>query len=134
MPQSTQCPQNNKDLHSVEVTGQKRRMVKQPPLPPLDPGRRYVQAKTSNASVLVGFFFRHRKFKVGKGSFGPDGLSAPTRKAREKFKFNEYFELGTGIKVSPEKAPWELNVFRNRVVFFILIAVVLGYCLAWLAG
>lgn len=129
-----QRPSSPESAEAVEVAALKRRVVKQPPLPPLDPERRYVQPKTSNVAVLGGFLFRRRKFKVGKKAFGPDGLRAPTRKAREKFRFNEYFELGTGIKVSPDKAPWELNVFRNRIVFFIMLAVVIGYCLAWLAG
>lgn len=121
----------------------RRRVIKARGLEPLDPDRRYVQPESSRVSVFPGVFSwtwrvarpgreHGRKVKVSRGAFEPDGLRAPTLNHRKKARFNQYFELGTGIKPPAAELSQEDRIRRNRIVFFIGLIGVGSYCAYWL--
>ena len=120
---------------AVQVAAQKRRVIKSRPLEPLDPERRYVQPHTSRVALCTSVFSwmtpRWRKVDMRRRVAEPNGLNAPTPVSREKARFNQYFELGTGIRVRPGNVNWELNVHRNRVIFLLVLLGVILYCLHW---
>lgn len=121
----------------------KRRVIKSRPLEPLDPERRYVQPEASRAGFAPHLFTwvfgaakpgreHGRKVKVTRGAFEPDGLRAPTQQHRKKARFNQYFELGTGIKFPSVELTREDRIRRNRIIFFVSLAAVLVYGAFWL--
>ncbi|MCC5847023.1 MAG: hypothetical protein JJU29_02935 [Verrucomicrobia bacterium] len=121
------------------VVAQKRRVIKSRSLEPLDPERRYVQPDTARVALCHGIFawvrpLHGRKVKVKNRGMESNGLSAPTVHSREKAKFNDYFELGTGIKIKPGNVNWELNVHRNRIIFLAATIAVVLYCIYWASG
>lgn len=130
---------------SEGAVGQKRRVIKARSLEPLDPERRYVQPEASRVGFAPVFFSwardvarpgreHGRRVKVNRGSFEPDGLRAPTQHHRKKARFNQYFELGTGIKFQPVEISQEDRILRNRIFFFLTLAAVAGYCVYWLTS
>jgi hypothetical protein len=137
-------PQSSPDSVHSEVDGLKRRrVIKARSLEPLDPERRYVQPEASRVGFVPGFFSwtwgvakpgreHGRKVKVSRGSFEPDGLRAPTQHHRKKARFNQYFELGTGIRMPSVEISQEDRIRRNRIVFFVSLAAVIAYCAYWL--
>ncbi len=121
----------------------RRRVIKARSLEPLDPDRRYVQPEASRVGMIPGLFSwswgvakpgreHGRKVKVSRGSFEPDGLRAPTPQLRKKARFNQYFELGTGIKFPAVEISHEDRIRRNRIVFFVSLFAVISYCVYWL--
>lgn len=132
-------------VHAEAETLNKRRVIKARPLEPLATERRYVQPEASRVGFAPVFFSwardvarpgreHGRKVKVHRGSFEPDGLRAPTQNHRKKVRFNQYFELGTGIKFQPVELSQEDRIRRNRILFFLMLAGVIGYCIYWLAA
>lgn len=129
---------------SSETDGLKRRrVVKARPLEPLDPERRYVQPEASRAGFAPSLFRwtwgvarqgreHGRKVKVSRGAFEPDGLRAPTQQHRKKARFNQYFELGTGIKFPSVEISQEDRIRRNRILFLLSLVGVAAYCAYWL--
>lgn len=145
----SKIPQSSRSyVSSVSIEaepGTKRRVIKARPLEPLDPERRYVQPEASRVGFAPIFFSwardvarpgreHGRKVKVGRSSFEPDGLKAPTQQHRRKAKFNQYFELGTGIKFPSVELSQEDRIRRNRILFFLTLAGVIAYCAYWLAS
>jgi hypothetical protein len=113
-----------------------RRVVPHRGLDPLPPARRYVQPAVSHVSVFTGLFawalranFRgsSRRVRVARGSFGPDGLSAPTECARGRFKFKNYFEFGAGRPLQLFGDHGLIPVNRNRAVFVLLLVSAIVY-------
>ncbi|MCC5844004.1 MAG: hypothetical protein JJU05_07120 [Verrucomicrobia bacterium] len=143
MTQSHRTQSSPDSVHS-EVDGLKRRrVIKARSLEPLDPGRRYVPPEASRVGFVPGFFSwswgvakpgreHGRKVKVGRGAFEPDGLRAPTQHHRKKARFNQYFELGTGINFPTVEISQEDRIRRNRIIFLVSLAAVIGYCAYWL--
>lgn len=134
-PTPTSAKSRETSLDAVQVAAQKRRVVKARPMEPLDPERRYVQPHTSRVALCTSVFSwmtpRWRKVDMRRRVAEPNGLNAPTHHCRDKARFNEYFELGTGIRVRPGNVNWEMNVHRNRIIFLLVVLGVILYCLHW---
>jgi hypothetical protein len=115
-----------------------RRVIPHRGLDPLPPARRYVQPAVSHVSVFTGLFAwairaNHRgpsrRVRVARGSFGPDGLTAPTECARGRFKFKNYFEFGAGRTLHLFGDQGLIPVHRNRAVFVLLLLAAVLYSL-----
>jgi hypothetical protein len=135
-------PRSGSELTESEGLN-RRRVIKARPLEPLDPARRYVQpeaARVGFAPQLFSWVFgaakpgreHGRKVKVTRNAFEPDGLRAPTQQHRKQARFNQYFELGTGIKFPSVEISREDRIRRNRILFFLTLAGVVAYCVFWL--
>lgn len=115
-----------------------------PPLEPLKEDKRYVQVHHGHVSVFTGLFSwalrqerlgkrANKKFKLHSKTFGPDGLQAPTHKAKTKATFNNYFVFGTQKDFKPMESDAPLNVHRNRILFLALLIGVVAYTLVWIS-
>lgn len=134
MPQSTPTSQPT-PIRPAADAGEGRRVIRSRPLEPLDPERRYVSPDQGHAGVLPGLFSwvgRHRRFKVTRGSFAPDGLRAPTHKHQQQARFQEYFELRGPGKVKFSDPDRAYLVLRNRVIFLVGLGATIVYALYWL--
>jgi hypothetical protein len=124
----------------------KRRIVKTiPPMEPLHQDKRYVQIHHAHVSVFTGLFSwalnqdrlgkrARKKFKLHSGTFGPDGLQAPTIQAKTKATFNNYFTFGTQKDYKPMDSDAPLNVHRNRILFLGILIGLVAYTLIWISG
>lgn len=135
------------DISASRVAGQ-RRVIRARGLEPLAPERRYVQPEASRAGFAPLFFGwarevapqgkeHGRRVKVGKPALMPEGtgggLNAPAQR-RKQARFNQYFELGTGIRLPAAEGSQEDRIRRNRVLFLLTLAAVAGYCIYWMTA
>jgi hypothetical protein len=107
---------------------------------PLGADRRYVMPAESRSAVTYDLFAwaaKHNRgkrsdasrIKVHSRSFGPNGLQAPTTRDRDLVRFKDYFEIGSGARTKALGGNWEMNVYRNRAIFLICLAVAVLYSL-----
>lgn len=122
---------------SSETRHEGRLVKKMPAWEPLEEERRYVKIHASHVSVFTGFFsWALRVNRLGKYARRPVKLDSPRAKGearRDTEPFTSYFSLGTGRDPRPRDSGHELNIHRNRVVFWVLLSAALLYSLIWIS-
>ena len=99
----------------------------------------------AHVSVFTGLFGwamqQNRRGKRGKkgptlgaGSFGPDGLHAPSKRDRNRATFSNYFSFGTQQDLRPLESDAPHHVHRNRLIFLALLAGIVVYSIFWILG
>ena len=123
------------------VVAQKRRV----PVPRSgsSEGLKFLEPEAARSAVTYDLFtwatkhnrrepVQHRKIKVPHSVMGGDRLTS-REQARSHQRLQNYFEFGAGRGMKAKSGSFELNVYRNRIIFVLIVCALVLYSLSWLA-